>query len=331
MKFSVRWFLAVIGLIFAALSVASIASGDNLLWGLDSFPLTSPPTGMGVVVAVAYISMLGSVGLMWFRAFLVRNVDRRSHRIALAFSLITIVLHILLVGYIRLWEIDAPASDIFSARAWEVASSSSSVRAVICLALGFPIQHWFARRDMAVEKNRWGVIVGGLIALGSLTVVGHTAYQPPTWISHGMDFVHGVAASLWFGGLLGLLLYLRHAFREKVSTEKVGRVLADFSTYALFSVVSLAISGVVMATMVKDDPFERESAFAQTLIVKLLLVIIPIALAAYNRFRLLPHLRREPASDEVWATLRRTTLIEVAALVVILFVTGFLVLQSPVA
>lgn len=330
MKFSVRWFLAIIGLIFVVLSVASIAAGDDLLWGLDSFPLTAPPTGMGIVVAVAYITMLGSVGLLWFRAFVVKHVDSKSHRIALVFSVITIVLHILLVGYIRLWEIGGAASDLFTAEAWNVASSASSVRAVICLALGFPIQHWFARKDMSVDKNRWGVVIGGLIALGSLTVVGHTAYQPPTWISHGMDFVHGVGASLWFGGVLGLVLYLRHAFREKESAARTGRVLADFSTYALFCVVALAVSGIVMSVMVKDDPFERESAFAQTFMVKLLLVLIPIGLAAYNRFRLMPQLEASPESDTAWASLRRTTLIEVAALVVILFVTGYLVLQSPV-
>ena len=330
MKFSVRWLIAIIGLIFAVLSVASIIAGDDLLWGLDSFPHTSPPTGMSVVVGLAYISMLGSVGLMWFRAFVVKSVDRTSHRIALTLSIVTFLLHVLLVGYIRLWEIGGSAPDLFGADAWNVASSASSVRAVICLALGFPIQHFFARKDVRIERNRWGVVIGGLIALGSLTVVGHTAYQPPTWISHGMDFVHGVGASFWFGGLLGLALFLRFAFRAQGSAAEAGRVVSEFSTYALFSVIALATSGVVMATIIKDDPFERESAFAQTLMVKLLLVTIPVAIAAYNRFRLLPRLRAEADSDTAWATLRRTTTIEVSVVVVILMVTGLLVLQSPI-
>jgi copper transport protein len=330
MKFSVRLLLAIIGLVFAVLSVASIASGDNLLWGLDSFPQTTPPGGMSIMVGLAYISMLGSVGLMWFRAFVVKHVDAQSHRIALVLSLVTIVLHILLIGYIRLWELDKPPSQLFTAEAWGVPSSASSVRAVICLVLGFPIQHWFARRNMAVEKNRWGVILGGLIALGSLTVVGHTAYQPPTWISHGMDFVHGVGASIWFGGLLGLVLYLRMAFRQRENAGIPARVLADFSSYALYSVIALAVSGVVMATVIKDDPLERESAFAKTLILKLALLLIPLALATWNRFRLVPQMSENPESEAAWATMRRTTIIEIAALVVILVVTGFLVLQSPV-
>lgn len=240
-------------------------------------------------------------------------------------------MHVLLIGFIKVWENQGSTGDLFSPEAWEVASSASSIRAVISLGLGFIIQHWFASRDTSRELNRWGVIFGGLIALGSLTVVGHTANQPPTWVSHGMDFVHGVGAAFWFGGLLGLVLFLRRAMHLRADVERAGRVLTDFSNYALFCVVALAASGSVMAVMVKDDPMDvTGSPFARTLSLKLLLVIIPIALAAYNRFKLMPQLEAEGESNQVWESLRRTTLVEVGLLVVILLVTGFLVLQSPV-
>jgi copper transport protein len=331
-KLSVRWFLIIIGLIFAILSVASILADDDLLWGLDSFPHTVPPRGMGIIVGLAYISMLGSVGLLWFRAFVVKNVDRTSNILALWLSGITLVLHILLIGFIRVWEIGGGTSDLLSAEAWDVAASASSVRAVISLAIGLPIQHWFAHRDVSVDKNRWGVILGGLIALGSLTVVGHTAYQPPTWISHGMDFVHGVGSSLWFGGLLGLVLFMRHAFRKRGDALEAGRVLADFSSYALYCVIALAVSGTVIAYVVKDDLLDiTGSPFARALTLKLGIAVIPIAIAAYNRFKLLPRLRRDPESIQAWRTLRLTTLAEVGLLIIVLLVTGYLVLQSPVA
>lgn len=332
MKFSVRWFLAIIGLVFAVLSIASILADDDLLWGLDSFPLWSAPTGMGVVVGLAYITMLGSVGLMWFRAFVVKEVDTASKKIALGFSGLTIALHLVLVGYIRVWELGGSASDLFSAEAWEVASSASSIRAVISLVIGFSIQNWFATRDVSREVNRWGVITGGLIALGSLTVVGHTAYQPPTWISHGMDFVHGVGASLWFGGLLGLVLFLQAALHARTNAKEAGRVLADFSSYALYCVIALAVSGAVMAAVVKEDPLDiAGSPFARVLSVKLLIVLVPIALAAYNRFKLMPQLAADSDSEAAWSNLRRVTRIELLLLVIILLITGFLVLQSPVS
>ncbi len=334
-RFSVKWFWAAIIIVFVALSIASISKDNSLLWGLDSFPLdTDHPMGMNIVFSIAYVSMLGSVGLMWFRAFLVRDIDPQSHRIALALSLIAIVTHILLIGYLHLWDMRAAGdttATIFSSRTWQVDSQSSSIRALTCLLIGFPVQHWYARKDPNIERNRWFVVTGGLIALGSLTVVGHTAYQPPTWVSHGMDFVHGTGASLWFGGMLGLVLYLRHAFTSREDALETGRILTMFSTWGLYSVIMLGISGTVMAVMIKDDALDLTgSPFARALSVKLVLVIIPVALAAYNRFRLMPQLQRDPESPAAWSMLKRTTAIELVALTVILFVTGVLVLSSPV-
>lgn len=332
MKFSARWLLAIVGLVFAALSVASILAEDNLLWGLDTFPLVPPPRGMGFIVAIAYITMLGSVGIMWFRAFVVKHVDQESLRLAIWFSLVSVAMHGVLVGYIHIWDPETSATTLIDPAAWEVASSASSVRALGTVIIGFPIQLWFARRDISREFNRWGVVVGGLIALGSLTVVGHTANQPPTWVSHGMDFVHGVGAAFWFGGMLGLVMFLRHALRQRDDMQKTARVLTDFSSYALFCVFALAISGSIMAVMVKDDPLEiAGSPFSRVLTLKLLMVVIPIALAVYNRFALMPHISNEGTLNDTWQKLRRSTLVEVCLLLVILCITGFLVLQSPVS
>lgn len=334
LRYSIKWFWAAIILVFAVLSAASAFRENNLLWGLDSFPTNvDAPTGMNFVFTIAFISMLASVGIMWFRAFLVREIDVQSHRIALAFSIIAIIAHVLLVGYLSLWDLRSggdTTSTLFSAKTWQVDSQAPSIRAVTCLLIGFPLQHWYARKDPNVERNRWFVVTGGLIALGSLTVIGHTAYQPPTWLSHGMDFVHGVGASLWFGGLLGLVLYLRNAFKARENAVETGNVLARFSTWALYSVVMLAFSGVVMASMIKDTVLDpNESEFASLLSIKLLLFIVPIVLAAYNRFKLMPMLKADSESPGAWTKLRRTTLIEVIFLIAILIVTGNLVLQNP--
>ena len=334
LRYSVKWFWAAIIVVFAALSIVSVSRDNDLLWGLDAFPNNvDAPAGMHWVATIAFVSMLTSVGLMWFRAFLVRDIDARSHRIALACSIVAIAAHVLLMGYIRLWELRADGdlgADLLSARTWEIDSQSSSMRAVICLLIGFPLQHWYARKDPNVERNRWFVITGGLIALGSLTVVGHTAYQDPTWLSHGMDFLHGVGASLWFGGLIGLILYLRSAFRSRADALRAGEILAGFSTWALYSVIMLAFSGTVIAVMVKDSVLDpTESPFAKALSLKLLIVLVPIALAAINRFRLMPMLRHDPESPAAWDALRRTTLAEAAAIVLILIITGVLILANP--
>ena len=333
LRFSVKWFWAAIIVVFGALSVASVYTDNDLLWGLESFPFgTPPPSGINFVFTIAFVSMLASVGLMWFRAFIVREIDSQSRNIALVLALIAITAHVLLVGMLQLWTLrdgGNTTATIFSTETWDVDSQSSSIRAVICLLIGFPLQQWYARKDPAIERNRWFVVTGGLIALGSLTMLGHTAYQPPTWLSHGMDFLHGVGASLWFGGLFGLILFLKRAFRDRNDALEAGRVLTTFSTWALYSVIMLAFSGGVIAVMVKDNVLDpTESDFATALFIKLLIALIPIALAAYNRFRLMPMLRQDPESAAAWSALRKITMAEIALLTVILLVTGRLVISS---
>lgn len=334
LKYSVKWFWGAIIVVFGGLSIASVFQENDLLWGLESFPTNTPaPNGLNITFIVAFVSMLGSVGLLWFRAFIVRDVDKQSRRIAFVLSLIALAANVLLIGYLSLWEIrDAgtTTAGLFDSATWDVDPQASSVRALTSLILGIPVQHWFARKDPNVERNRILTLTGGLIMLGSLTLIGHTAYQDPTWLSHGMDFLHGVGAALWFGGLLGLVLYVREAFRDRGDALKAGEVLLKFSQYALYSVIMLAFSGAIMAIMIKDDALSpNESDFATNLSIKLLIVIIPIALAAFNRFRLIPQLKEDPESESAWGLLRRSIAVELGALTLILIVTGNLILQNP--
>src|SRR5688572_24321388 len=82
LRYSVKWFWAAIIAVFAILSIASISTDNTLLWGLESFPVnTDAPGGMSITFSIAYMAMLGSVGLMWFRAFIVRDIDKQSRRL----------------------------------------------------------------------------------------------------------------------------------------------------------------------------------------------------------------------------------------------------------
>lgn len=332
MKWTVRRGVAIIIFIFVVLALASVASGNDLGFGLDYFPTTPPPFGMGIVQGLAYISLLGSVGLLWFRGFVVGEIDERSNRLSIILTIVTVVLHVVLISFIRVWEEGGDTASLLNPANWQVSPRASSIRALMALAIGLPIQHWFAISDVSIARNRWLMLVGSLIALGSLTVVGHTANLPPTWLTHGADFVHGVGAAFWFGGMLGLVLYLKGAFADRVDVARTGEVMSRFSSYALYCVVALALSGAAMSVAVKDNPLDfTGTAFARVLSLKLIIVIIPIALAAYNRFSLMPQLRREKDTDRAWSKLRRSTQVEVSLLTVILLITGFLVLQSPVA
>ncbi len=177
----------------------------------------------------------------------------------------------------------------------------------------------------------------------------------PAWILLPGDAVHLAAGAVWFGGLVLLALSVRG---RSIDDDPVGaaRLVSRFSTVALWSVVALAISGGAMAwALVRVPGALTTTGYGWTLLAKLALVGLAVAVAAYNRSRLVPAIvaRQAPAgasvdteagadagADEVrtvrrsrgaWRQLRTTLGIEALLLVAVLLVTGFLVVQRPAA
>ena len=110
-------------------------------------------------------------------------------------------------------------------------------------------------------------------------------------------------------------------------------MLSRFSTWAAGILAVLVVAGSVMAWRVAGSVDALlDTTYGTLLIVKVLLVLVAIAIAAWNRFSLLPRLRdaeRRPARDETAASVVRTTFAEAGVLVAVLLVTGFLVDRSP--
>ena len=66
---------------------------------------------------------------------------------------------------------------------------------------------------------------------------GHAAAKSPRGLSVSLDWVHLAAASIWIGGLLGLVvLLLRIAPARRVSA--IATVVPRFSAVALVAVLS---------------------------------------------------------------------------------------------
>ena len=114
------------------------------------------------------------------------------------------------------------------------------------------------------------------------TVAGHALDRGRSWLEIPVDLLHVAAASVWLGGLVGLVLVLRGAGERQ-------RPLRRFSNLALVSVAVLATTGVIRA-------FSELRAFGQlwstgygrVLLVKTLLLALLVALGWLNRYRLVP-------------------------------------------
>jgi copper transport protein len=165
------------------------------------------------------------------------------------------------------------------------------------------------------------------LVLVSFTLTGHPASTQPRWLVVGADLSHTLAAATWFGGLALLLVALR---RRRAQDDAVGggRLVARFSTLATGAVVLVSVAGLGLAWIqVRAVRALVSSTYGWTLLAKIAVVGLVLAVASYNNRRLVPAIRS--GTGEAWGTLRRTVRLEVVGLVLVLAVTGVLVNLVP--
>lgn len=184
------------------------------------------------------------------------------------------------------------------------------------------------RRDVSTP------LLAGLL-LASLAFVGHTQQNDwLAWLVHlGADGVHLLSAGAWLGGLLALALVLTPSFAtDPAVTESI---LLRFSGMGYVAVALLVASGTVNSWyLVGSFAGLVETAYGQLLLLKLCLFAGMLALAASNRFWLIPALMSKGettrARDTV-ARLRRHVLGEEAlGLIVILIVSALGTMEPAV-
>jgi copper transport protein len=172
--------------------------------------------------------------------------------------------------------------------------------------------------------------VAAAVAVSAPALTGHTRAASPEILVVGVDMLHLLAGSIWLGGLAALTLTLPDlSGRGPVAAE----VLTRFSTAAAGVLAALVAAGSVLAWRILGGLGPLfDTTYGQLLLVKIGIVLLAIAIAAWNRWSLLPRLTRATKQQDRRARSRpvlRATAIEGVVLAIALLVTGFLVDESP--
>ncbi|MGA2129762.1 MAG: copper homeostasis membrane protein CopD [Xanthobacteraceae bacterium] len=211
------------------------------------------------------------------------------------------------------------------------------VRLALAVLLGIllarldPVRGWRSRPE--------GVTAVLLAAcfIASLAWAGHGGAGPgvPGAIQLAGDALHLVAAGAWIGGLLPFVLVMGCARRQRSATWNVvaADVTVRFSAFAVVVVAALVLTGLVNTWfLVGSVPALVGTEYGRLLLVKVALAVAMVALAAVNRFRLMPLLRHSPQqSGSVLGRLRRNGLIEAILGLAILGIVGVLGTTPPAA
>jgi copper transport protein len=145
--------------------------------------------------------------------------------------------------------------------------------------------------------------LGALLAAAAVLVVpgaaGHAGQTSPRGLTLAFDWVHLSAGSVWFGGLLGLLvLWHSQPARQRVAVLSV--VVPRFSNVALGSVLLLGAAGI--GETIDHLPAINalwDTGFGQAILVKTGLLALVLLLASVNLLRSKPRLAAAGSAPEV--------------------------------
>ncbi|MEU0561431.1 copper resistance protein CopC [Dactylosporangium sp. NPDC006015] len=182
----------------------------------------------------------------------------------------------------------------------------------------------------AARRRRVAAVTAAAVAVAAPALVGHTRAASPALLAVGADVLHLLAGGVWLGGLAGLALTLP-ALSGRDATA--AGVLARFSTAAAGVLAALVATGSLLVWRILGSWTALvDTTYGRLVLAKIAIVLVTVAIAAWNRWSLLPRLQRAANRNSREARSRpvvRATAVEGALLVVALIVTGFLVDTSP--
>lgn len=146
----------------------------------------------------------------------------------------------------------------------------------------------------------WRYIMGAVVAalplaLGSLA--SHSAAEEQAVFATVTYALHLIGASVWFGGLPAVILVAATAAPGPVSEgSRAGEVLSRFSALALYTMVTIVVSGLVVANLMIDTNFAGlvATAYGWLLITKVTLLAIILSIASRARSVWVPALNQSP-------------------------------------
>lgn len=173
-------------------------------------------------------------------------------------------------------------------------------------------------------------VAGALFVSATLPLTGHAMEAPAgPVLGVALHGAHAFAGGLWLGTLAVALFAWRRADPPERSGRRqarLARLVERYSPLALASAALLVLSGTAEAIgLVGSLRALRETAYGQRLVLKLVLVVVLLAVGAYNWRVVKPTLGAHGSSRR----LLRTVALELIIAVVILAVTASLVSLPP--
>ncbi|MCM3767578.1 copper resistance CopC/CopD family protein [Neobacillus niacini] len=254
-----------------------------------------------------YLALLFVTGwILWGRIAASEDIKQRNQKTArflqAAFLIANIGFGISMAsGYLEQWNMNSIISMLIGTTA-----GLSWVITVVLSLLGFSI----------LLRHPWLDRSWVLLMLVAKSVNGHAFAFEPRLLTISLDVIHLLAAAIWSGGLLYVLLYFKK-FREHIR-----HFLGVFSKAAFISIMVLVSTGTA-ATLLYLPKWQYVfvTQWGTFLLIKAGLVLLVIVVACIIRY----YLKKQNEGPS-----RRWVQLDFALMLSILCITGILTSLSPI-
>ena len=162
-------------------------------------------------------------------------------------------------------------------------------------------------------RNQLIAMVGGFLACLSFVMMGHTVTHSPRWILALLVAVHVSVVAFWFGSLRPLRRF------ADVSPTEYALLLDQFSRIAGRAVPIIFVAGLGLSVLLLESFSKLATPYGFMIIGKISGFALLIAMASFNRWRLLPGIRQ--GDMRAIATFRNIAVIEWLVIVAIIIAT----------
>ena len=252
---------------------------------------------------VVFLAVMAAIGLLALRLVIARPVVRRVggtnlRSLSIAFGVAAAVGLIAIPVYLLVATADFALRSVFAIGSLvPLFHVSAFGRGYLDLELCFAlfvaagaIALWVDRPDRRQRSivELLALTGVGLAAAATLVILGasgHAGQTSPRGLSLLFDWVHLASGSLWFGGLVGLIVLW---WSLPAASRVAGLVVTvpRFSNVALVSVIALIASGVGASLLhIPTVASLWQTSYGQALLVKVGLLVAAMALASGNLLR----------------------------------------------
>ncbi|MBS0182532.1 MAG: CopD family protein [Nitrospira sp.] len=183
---------------------------------------------------------------------------------------------------------------------WTLRAISSLIVLVIVLYVRIsPPAHW--RYVICASAAALPVVLGSLAS--------HSAAEEQAVLATVAYALHLITASVWFGGLPGVILVAFTTTTESTDDRtQAGKMLNRFSALALPTMIAIVVSGLVVANRMIDTNYAGlvATTYGWLLMAKLTLLAIILVIASRAKSVWVPSLKQSPDTAAVGGRKLRT-------------------------